>query len=586
MSSRARGRPEPGGPVRPGRTDPERAQQGRSAPMTQTIDRAETPPGPSGRAARRHHPTDPARHPRRAAAGALVRSRGLADRRRARPRRAGSYPVHPRRAPDHVPRQGLDDAPVRRLRQSAGHQRALSVPARPGTDGPLGRLRHADAHGSTTRTSRIRSARSAAAASPSTRWRTCSRCSAASTSESVTTSMTINSPAPILFAMYLAAADERGIPYREARRDAAERHPQGVHRPEGVHLPDPAVDAARHRRGRVLHAQRPELEPDLHQRVSHPRGREAPRRRSWRSRSPTVSPTWRRGSLAASTSTSSLRGCRSSSTRTSTSSRRSPSTAPPGASGRGTCASSTAPRTSVRSSCASTPRQPDARSPRSRSRTTSPAPPSRRWPRCSAAPTRCTPTPWTRCLRCPPRRRRRSRCARSRSSPTRPGVPSVVDPLAGSWFVEDLTNRMEQAAEDYFAAIAERGGMIARHRRGLPAARDRRRRVPLSEPARDRRKSHCWRQRVRAERRQRPASDAGHRSRGRGLAGGASQARCARRRDNTSVATRLDALQEIARGSDNMMPAIIDCVRARATEGEIVEALREVFGTHRETPVF
>jgi methylmalonyl-CoA mutase N-terminal domain/subunit len=57
-------------------------------------------------------------------------------------------------------------------------------------------------------------------------------------------------------------------------------------------------------------------------------------------------------------------------------------------------------------------------------------------------------------------------------------------------------------------------------------------------------------------------------------------------RDNTSVATRLDALQEVARGSDNLMPAIIDCVRARATEGEIVEALRSVFGTYRETPVF
>ena len=51
------------------------------------------------------------------------------------------------------------------------------------------------------------------------------------------------------------------------------------------------------------------------------------------------------------------------------------------------------------------------------------------------------------------------------------------------------------------------------------------------------------------------------------------------RRDNISVETRLDALQEVARGSDNLMPAIIDCVRARATEGEIVEALRSVFGT-------
>ena len=48
------------------------------------------------------------------------------------------------------------------------------------------------------------------------------------------------------------------------------------------------------------------------------------------------------------------------------------------------------------------------------------------------------------------------------------GVASVVDPLAGSWFVEDLTNRMEQAAEDYFAAIAERGGMIAAVDEGFP----------------------------------------------------------------------------------------------------------------------
>ncbi len=48
------------------------------------------------------------------------------------------------------------------------------------------------------------------------------------------------------------------------------------------------------------------------------------------------------------------------------------------------------------------------------------------------------------------------------------GVPSVVDPLAGSWFVEDLTNRMEQAAEDYFAAIDERGGMIAAVDEGFP----------------------------------------------------------------------------------------------------------------------
>ena len=57
-------------------------------------------------------------------------------------------------------------------------------------------------------------------------------------------------------------------------------------------------------------------------------------------------------------------------------------------------------------------------------------------------------------------------------------------------------------------------------------------------------------------------------------------------RDNGSVATRLEALRETAAGSDNIVPALLDCVRARATEGEIVGALREVFGTWRETPTF
>jgi methylmalonyl-CoA mutase, N-terminal domain len=165
------------------------------------------------------------------------------------------------------------------------------------------------------------------------------------------------------------------------------------------------------------------------------------------------------------------------------------------------------------------------------------------------------------------------------------GVPSVVDPLAGSWFVEDLTNRMEQAAEDYFAAIAERGGMLDAVAEGFP---------------------------------QREIADAAFRYQSQLETGervivgvnvfehsvdtvqpptlvidpdveveqAARLKQLRETRDNTSVATRLDALQEVARGSDNLMPAIIDCVRARATEGEIVEALRSVFGTYRETPVF
>jgi methylmalonyl-CoA mutase N-terminal domain/subunit len=165
------------------------------------------------------------------------------------------------------------------------------------------------------------------------------------------------------------------------------------------------------------------------------------------------------------------------------------------------------------------------------------------------------------------------------------GVPSVVDPLAGSWFVEDLTDRMEQAAEDYFAAIAERGGMLDAVAEGFPQRE-------IADAA--------FRYQSQLETGERvivgvnvfehsvdtlqpptlvidPDVEVSQAERLRELR---------ERRDNTSVATRLDALQEVARGTDNLMPAIIDCVRARATEGEIVEALRTVFGTYRETPVF
>ncbi|MFZ0129590.1 MAG: methylmalonyl-CoA mutase family protein [Candidatus Dormiibacterota bacterium] len=165
------------------------------------------------------------------------------------------------------------------------------------------------------------------------------------------------------------------------------------------------------------------------------------------------------------------------------------------------------------------------------------------------------------------------------------GVPSVVDPLAGSWFIEDLTNRMEQAAEDYFAAIGERGGMLAAVAEGFPQRE-------IADAA--------FRYQSQLETGERvivgvnvfehsvdmtqpptlvidPDVEVEQADRLRQLR---------ERRDNVSVATRLDALQEVARGSDNMMPAIIDCVRARATEGEIVEALRSVFGTYREAPVF
>jgi methylmalonyl-CoA mutase, N-terminal domain len=58
-----------------------------------------------------------------------------------------------------------------------------------------------------------------------------------------------------------------------------------------------------------------------------------------------------------------------------------------------------------------------------------------------------------------------------------------------------------------------------------------------------------------------------------------------RTRDNDAVRRTLDGLRETARGKGNTMPAIIDCVRAYATVGEMCDALREVWGEYEEVPI-
>jgi methylmalonyl-CoA mutase N-terminal domain/subunit len=165
------------------------------------------------------------------------------------------------------------------------------------------------------------------------------------------------------------------------------------------------------------------------------------------------------------------------------------------------------------------------------------------------------------------------------------GVPSVADPLAGSYLVESLTDRMEAEAERHFAEIDRRGGMIAAIEQGYPqreiadAAFRYQRQLETGErvivgvnafdqsidempPTLLRIDPQVERDQVAALQRLRAS------------------------RDTTAVSTQLDKLKEIAAGTENTMPALVDCVRARATEGEIIAALEDVFGTFHESPVF
>ena len=164
------------------------------------------------------------------------------------------------------------------------------------------------------------------------------------------------------------------------------------------------------------------------------------------------------------------------------------------------------------------------------------------------------------------------------------GVTATIDPLGGSYFVEDLTNRMEREAERYFEEIDARGGVLACIEQGF-----------------------FQREIADAAFRYQQQLDSGDR-----LVVGVNaftstdeddpellrigpeveeeQLGTLRRlregRDSTSVSLALERLQEAARGSENLMPRILDSCRALATEGEIIAALQEVFGTYRESPSF
>jgi len=165
------------------------------------------------------------------------------------------------------------------------------------------------------------------------------------------------------------------------------------------------------------------------------------------------------------------------------------------------------------------------------------------------------------------------------------GVTNTIDPLGGSYFVEALTDEMERQAYDYFAKIDELGGMVEAVKRNFPQREiadaafryqrevDRGERLvvgvnsfvsadpePLEllriDPALERKQVDRLRS-VRAA------------------------------RDAEAVERALARLREDAAAEGrNLMAALLDAARAHASEGEIVQALQAVFGTYTESPVF
>jgi len=165
------------------------------------------------------------------------------------------------------------------------------------------------------------------------------------------------------------------------------------------------------------------------------------------------------------------------------------------------------------------------------------------------------------------------------------GAANVIDPLAGSYFVEALTNKMEEEAEKVFAEIDRRGGVLAAIDQNYfqqeiadaayiyQRAIDKKDRIQVGVNEFVDPDEQLDIEILKIE----PQIELEQAARVRKLR---------ETRDNIKVNECFDSLRNAARGTENLLPYILDAVRVYATEGEIVQVLREVFGEYKEKPTF
>ena len=164
------------------------------------------------------------------------------------------------------------------------------------------------------------------------------------------------------------------------------------------------------------------------------------------------------------------------------------------------------------------------------------------------------------------------------------GVANTIDPLGGSYFVESLTQKMEDGARDYFDRIDAMGGMVEAIEKGFPQRE-------IQESAYQYQKAlEAGEQTIVGVNKYQMEQEATevpilvidesvrHRQIER-------LERVRRTRDRGAVAKTLDDVKKAAQNGENTMPATIEAVRAYATLGEICSALRDVYGIYEEPAI-
>jgi methylmalonyl-CoA mutase N-terminal domain/subunit len=164
------------------------------------------------------------------------------------------------------------------------------------------------------------------------------------------------------------------------------------------------------------------------------------------------------------------------------------------------------------------------------------------------------------------------------------GVANTIDPLGGSYFVEALTNKMEQGALDYFQKIDALGGMVAAIEKGFPQReiQDSAYRYQKAVERGEQAIVGVNKYQVGGEQTEIPTLVINESVRAHQVER-LQQTRDTR--DSGAVASALDKLRKAAQSGTNTMPATIEAVRVYATLGEICSALRDVYGVYEE-PAF
>jgi methylmalonyl-CoA mutase N-terminal domain/subunit len=164
------------------------------------------------------------------------------------------------------------------------------------------------------------------------------------------------------------------------------------------------------------------------------------------------------------------------------------------------------------------------------------------------------------------------------------GVINTIDPLGGSYFVEEMTRRMVDGTIDYFRRIDDLGGMVEAIEAGFPQREIMDAAFIYQRAVEEREKLVVGLTAFQVT--DEPPIDILYIADDLAERQIASLDAVRARRDAGAVARTLDGLRRGAAGSANTMPLILDCVRAYCTVGEISDALREVFGTYEEPAVF